>query len=255
VDQELMLRGSRNFFSRAEYEQFLKKLVNRRNAGRKKFLEHELARLRPLPSKKLDCFSILSVRFSHWSTILVQRNTYSVNSRLIGEHVRVKVYAEYLEIWYAQKLLERLPRPRGEKKHFIQYRHIIDSLVRKSGAFERYAYKQYLFPTTRFRMVYDGLMTAKTPRIAAQKYVQVLHLAPKGSESLVDEALRVLQQAGRQLIDSQAVKHTYEKLREANAPKNPEMNVTPVLLTDYHELFLNQEASWIIKSCTASCVI
>ncbi len=255
VDQELMLCGSRNFSSRAEYEQFLRKLLKRRNAGRKKSLELELASMRPLPSRKLDSFSVLLVRVRHWSTILVHRNTYSVNSRLIGEMVRVKLYAEYLEVWYAQKLVERLPRLRGEKKHYIQYRHIIDSLIRKPGAFERYAYKKDMFPSTRFRMVYDGLMEARTSRVAAKEYLQVLNLAAKGSESLVDEAIRVLQQAGRKFIDAQAVEHTYEKLREANAPKNPETKVTPANLTDYHELFRNQEASWITNNCTVPCAI
>jgi len=48
----------------------------------------------------------------------------------------VRLYVEHVEVWYAQKETERLPRLRGRKKHRINYRHIIDWLVRKPGAFE-----------------------------------------------------------------------------------------------------------------------
>jgi hypothetical protein len=46
---------------------------------------------------------------------------------------------------------------RGEKGHYINYRHIIDWLVRKPGAFENYRYKDDLFPTSQFRIAYDLL--------------------------------------------------------------------------------------------------
>ena len=91
------------------------------------------------------------------STIRVNNNTYSVDSRLIGEKVQVRVFAEQLEVWYAQRQVETLPRLRGQGKHRIQYRHIIDWLVRKPGAFDNYRYRDDLFPTSRFRIAYDAL--------------------------------------------------------------------------------------------------
>jgi hypothetical protein len=53
--------------------------------------------------------------------------------------------------------MEELPRLRGRGKHRIDYRHMIDWLVRKPGAFENYRYRQDLFPTSWFRMAYDVL--------------------------------------------------------------------------------------------------
>jgi hypothetical protein len=245
VDQELMLRGSRNFNSREEYEQFLRKLLRRRNAGRKKLLELEMSKLQPLPSRKLDSFTSIPVRVSPRSTVLVHGNTYSVNSRLIGETVHVKVYAEYLEIEYAQKVLDRIPRLRGKKKHCIQYRHVIDSLLKKPGAFENYKYKQDMFPTTRFRMVYDGLLKAKSPRTAAKEYLHILNLAAKENESLVDDAIRHLIQAGTRIIDSTAVNEVYSDLKQAGKPKKPGIDIPPVNLTDYDTLFTDKEALWL----------
>ncbi|MBA7710461.1 hypothetical protein ES703_119404 [subsurface metagenome] len=80
--------------------------------------------------------------------VRVLHNSYSVHSRLVKEQVDVRIYADYLEVWYAQKVVQTLPRLRGENKHRVDYRHIIDQLVRKPGAFENYRYKDQLFPTS-----------------------------------------------------------------------------------------------------------
>jgi hypothetical protein len=114
-----------------------------------------------------------------------------VDSRLIGEQIQVRLYAEHLELWYGQQCLETMPRLRGEGKHRIQYRHIIDWLVRKPGAFGNYRYREELFPTHRFRMAYDGLRR-QHPSRAAKEYLGILHLAARDNEAAVDEALRTL---------------------------------------------------------------
>src|ERR1017187_1730884 len=91
------------------------------------------------------------------SLIHVERNSYSVNSRLIGTRVEARLYLDHVEVWYGQRKVEDLPRLRGRSKHRVDYRHIIEWLVRKPGAFENYRYQEDLFPTSRFRMAYDAL--------------------------------------------------------------------------------------------------
>jgi hypothetical protein len=102
--------------------------------------------------------------------------------------IEVRLYMEHLEIWYAQQRIETIPRLRGEGKHNIQYRHIIDWLVRKPGAFENYRYRDALFPTHRFRMAYDWLKERK-PSKASKEYLNILHLAARRNEAMVDYAL------------------------------------------------------------------
>lgn len=191
IDQALMLRGSRDFASRDEYEEFLRGMFGELNAGRQTRLKEELAVLHALPSSKLDSGSRVDVRVGPSSTIRVKHNTYSVPSRLIGERVQVRLYAEHLELWYAQKLLERIERLRGENRHKIDYRHIIDWLVRKPGAFANFKYRDDMFPTSRFRMAYDVLKESM-PNRAEREYVRILHLAARHSETGVDDALRLL---------------------------------------------------------------
>jgi len=192
VDQALMLRGSRNFATRKVYEIFLENLFSQLNSNRQERFREELTVLRSLPTKRLPACTKLTVGVGPSSTIRVKHNVYSVHSRLISERVTVRLYAEHLEIWYGQAHIENIPRLRGSGNHHIQYRHIIDWLVRKPGAFENYRYRSDLFPTSRFRMAYDDLKRRHTVVKAGKEYLQILQLAAKENESAVDEALRFL---------------------------------------------------------------
>lgn len=191
LEQALMLRGSRDFSSRQEYAGFLRKLFSQLNAGRRDRLAEELKVLRRLPDRRLESCKRLWVKVGSGSTIRVHNNVYSVHSRLIGERVELRLYAEEVELWYAQRRVESIARLRGEGKHRIQYRHIIDWLVRKPGAFHNYRYRQDLFPTHRFRMAYDYLRH-RQPSRAERQYLRILHLAARENETAVDDALRVL---------------------------------------------------------------
>lgn len=227
-----MLRGSRDFSSRAEYEAFLEKLFTQLNSGRRKRFEEELKVLHRLPERRLDDCRWLRVKVGPGSIIYVAHNVYSVPSRLIGETVSIRLYGEYFEVWYGQKKMERIPRLRGSGRHRIDYRHIIDRLVRKPGAFENYRYKKDLFPTTRFRMAYDQLKSRK-PAQVNKEYLKILYLASKESESGVDEALRTLFERG-EVVSSEAV--TKQLIAGEPGPEEREVVVEEVDLSLYDEL-------------------
>lgn len=237
MEQALMLRGSRDFGSRQGYEKFLRKIFNQLNAGRQKRLEEELPLLRRLPARKLDEYKPVEVTVSPSSTIHVQHNTYSVHSRLIGERVLVKIYVDYLEVWYAQRKVEHIPRLRGEGKYRIQYRHIIGWLVRKPGAFENYRYKSEMFPSSYFRMAYDYLKR-KNPLRANKEYVGILYIADKEGESRTESAIRyILSQ--EQLLSAESVKQMITK--ENQMPLITDIAVDDVSLKVYDELLSNRE--------------
>lgn len=141
---------------------------------------------------------------------------------------------------YGQKKIERIPRLRGESRHFIQYRHIIDSLVRKPGAFENYRYRDDLFPTTHFRMAYDYLREKRQAR-ASKEYLEILNLAAKETETGVDEALRLLFENGEP-ITLEAVKELLESNNERTPPR--EVNIDEVDLGKYDQLLNNTEVTY-----------
>jgi hypothetical protein len=203
VDQALMLRNSRDFADRSEYEQFLVKLFKQLNAGRNKRFLEEQAVLKRLPKHRIEACKKSIIRVGPSSTIRVNHNVYSVDSRLIGERIEARLFMEHLEIWYGQKKVDTLPRLRGEDKHRINYRHIIDSLVRKPGAFENYRYRDDLFPTSRFRIAYDDLKQRHSQRLAAKQYLNILHLAARESETAVDDVLRMMIDKNISICDEQ----------------------------------------------------
>lgn len=194
VEQALLLRDSPDFASVAQYETFLRTLLAQLNAGRRQRLTEEMQYLRALPDRRLESAKRERVKVDSGSLVYVDRNTYSVHSRLIGEQVEARLRAEQIEIWYGGRKVEELPRLRGRGKHRVDYRHIIDWLVRKPGAFENYRYRDELFPTSRFRMAWDALREA-TPR-ANKRYLELLEIAAKQGEARVDDALRYLLEQG-----------------------------------------------------------
>ena len=192
VSQALMLRGSKEFHSIAEYEKFLRRIASQLNAGRSQRFEEELNIFRRLPARRFNDYKVIdNIKVGRSSTINLQHNTYSVHSRLIGERVQARIYVDCIEIWYAQKPVERMKRLTGESKHRINYRHIIDWLGRKPGAFENYRYKEDLFPSSWFRMAYDWLRSNMTLQ-ANRQYVRILYCAAKEGQTVTENAVRYL---------------------------------------------------------------
>ena len=239
LDQSLMLRGSREFSSRQEYGAFVRSTFDQVNRGRVDRLAEELDRLRRLPDGRLGAMKKLTLRVTPSSTIRVQHNVYSVHSRLIGERVEVRVYAEELEVWYAQRKVETLPRLRGNGGHRIEYRHIIDWLVRKPGALAQYCYRDDLFPTSRFRTAYD-MLKLSCPGRAEKEYLRILHLAARESETGVDGALQVLL-SGDAPLTADAVEKRVRSGQEP--PPVPEVSVEPVDLSAYDLLLAGEEVA------------
>jgi hypothetical protein len=233
VDQELMLRGNRDFTNREEYATFLQMLLARRNAGRSERFTEEQAALRPLPARRLASSTALRVRVRTSSTITVLRNVYSVPSRLIGETVVVRLGTESLSVFYeGKRVAADIPRMRGEGGHRINYRHVIDSLVRKPGAFAAYQWQEDLFPTSRFRIAYDLLQTSHGAR-ATKEYLRILELAARENETAVDEALRTLIDT-EQAIGFQEIETLVRATRTPQKPRD--VCVAPVDLSNYDHL-------------------
>jgi hypothetical protein len=131
--------------------------------------------------------------------------------------------------------LEELPRLRGRSKHRVDYRHIIEWLVRKPGAFENYRYREDLFPTSRFRMAYDALKEL-TPQRAAKEYVRILELAARQGEAQVDEVLReLLERKAEVAINATVVEELLTRMD--SIPPVTQVEVTEVDLASFDQLY------------------
>jgi len=196
LNQHLLLRGSRDFESRDDWRKFFEGVIDKRNAARRERLNEELAVMKPLEVDLLAEYETEQPKVSGWSTIQVHRSTYSVPSRLIGEKVRARRYEDHIDVFYADVLQASMPRQTGRGDALIDYRHIIDWLVRKPGAFRDYRYHAQMFPTLVFRKAYDQLLLACAERVADREYLALLQLAFRNGESLTESVIRQLQEKG-----------------------------------------------------------
>jgi hypothetical protein len=122
----------------------------------------------------------------------VKHCAYSVPSRLIGEWVKVRIFEDRIEVWYADKQQLACERLRGRNLHRIDYRHVIWSLVRKPGGFARYVYREELFPSLVFRRAYDAIQTPHRGLNGDLEYLRILHHAASTMEADVEAALALL---------------------------------------------------------------
>lgn len=238
IDQELRLRGSRDFSSRAEYRSLLEALMTRRNHTRRDRVREDVAALGNLPARRLDDFTGETVKVTRNSTVLVRGNFYSVPSRLIGERVAVRIYGERIELWYGGGMVESIERLRGKGKYRVDYRHVIDSLVRKPGAFAECRYRQCLFPRLIFRIAYDALCEEANPK-ADREYVRLLEIAARGSEETVAEILGEMISRG-EAPKAGAVSDEVARRAGARIRQTPRVEIDGVRLETY-DAFLTLE--------------
>jgi hypothetical protein len=233
IEQHLLLRGSRNFADLKEYEGFLGVIKQRRNEARKTRLQEELPYLQALPERQWHDPISLWVRVSPSSIIQILGCTYSVPSRLISYALRVDVYVQHIALWYGQKQL--LTMPRLAQGNLIDYRHIIDSLIRKPGAFAHYQYRECLFPSPCYRWAYDQLQQ-QYPAKGHKYYLQLLQYAKLYGEQQVEAALQLCQEP-YQLPLPELIKAWI-----ANPPPNLiDVNILQPALGDYDQLLaINQ---------------
>ena len=173
IDQALILRGSRDFDTADDYASFVRQMVERRNRLVQGKLEQELLCLGSLPPAPVPEYVNYQSKVRKWCTIQVAGHSYSVPSRLIGKEVQIRLYADWVEVYYQGHRVERMERVRGEGEANVNYRHVIGSLVRKPGAFARYRFREQLFPTMHFRLTYDALRQWRGER-ADVEYVRIL---------------------------------------------------------------------------------
>lgn len=194
LNQHLLIRRSRDFASGVDYAAFVAKVCTGINLLRAGKVAEEMACLRTLPVTRFPQTEEITSRVSCYSTARVKNCAYSVPARLIGASVEARVSEAEVSFYYRGEAVAVYPRSHAQEPR-IDYRHVIDSLVRKPGAFARYLYREELFPRPVFRHAYDRLQAAEASQ-ASGRYLRVLQLAATCGEDRVADALGALLRRG-----------------------------------------------------------
>ncbi len=182
----MLLRGSSDFSSETDYEQFYEKALEQANGRRGEALARELAAMKALPPTRLSEYEEVYCPVSKYSTIRVKKVGYSVPARWIGHEVKVEVHESELKIYAGREWLLTLPRQGGDRGVVLDYRHVIEHLLRKPGAFEEYRYREELFLSPTYRQAYDRLIAEQGPRRGTLEYLRLLKLTSETDAGAVE---------------------------------------------------------------------
>ena len=201
LDDALLLRGSREFDTLADYRALVDEVVSRRNAHLRVRIDAERAVLHPLPPRRTDDFDTDRVRVTSAGGFVLRGVFYTVPSRLVGHQLAVRTYDDRLELFLGATALMTLRRgrrgPGGRSGHVVDYRHVIHALRRKPMALRNLVYRDQLFPRDAYRRAFDALILAKGERAACRDTVALLALAhERGCEAALAKEVDASLDAG-----------------------------------------------------------
>lgn len=181
IEQALLLRGSNDFASVVDYQHFIDEVVQLHNRRHAKAILLERPLLRALPTHQATDYTEIRAVVSSSSTIDVRKVTYSVPSRLQGEVLQVRVYDNRLLCYLGHQHVVTLNRiyPTGKttRARLIDYRHVIDSLVKKPQAFRYSQIRDDLLPNLAYKVIWAHLDNTLEAKTACRFMVGLRHLA------------------------------------------------------------------------------
>ena len=232
LEQQLLMRGSRDFATVAAYEEFVYGVMEQRNRSRQPRLAEELAVMKRISQAALASYRERRLKVSAGSLVLIQTNFYSVPTSLIGQTVTVRQYEWHLEVYYQQQLVQTMPRVLGRNQHQINYRHLVETLLRKPGGFRHYRYQPALFPEPIFRQCWDQFTAWYGERKADLSYLRILRLAAQEMESEVATALTLLLEQNQRFDEEDVA----QLVRAKQLPTPPPLTPCPIDLRSYDAL-------------------
>ena len=241
IAQAFMLRGSHNFASIDDYQQWLTAIVNTHNQRNAKSITEERKHLQALPANYTQDYTVVNVKVSRTSTITVRCVLYSVPSRLIHEVLSVRLYDKQLVCFLGRAHVLTLARvyPDSGKRRArnINYQHVIHSLVKKPQAFRNSQFRDDLLPSDIYKAIWHYVDKVMSSKDACRFMVKLLALAASsGAEiALGAEVSCDIHSHTLKSIDEYQMKYSH-----APVATMPTVTVHQHALTSYNDLTSSQ---------------
>ena len=175
IEDELLLRGSRNFTDLDAYRRFIDDVVGRRNAHKRKQIEIERAELGELPERRTVDYEEERVIVTSRGGFTLRKVFYTVPSRLIGHWLTARLYDDRLVCVLGSSEVVTLRRGRSpdshKRTHVADYHHVIHSLRKKPMALLNLVYRDQLFPRAEYARAFDALLAAAGEKRACRTLV------------------------------------------------------------------------------------
>jgi hypothetical protein len=206
IDQELLLRGNRDFDSIESYEQWIHGIVQSHNQRNSKNFKTEKQHLQTLPTRRTADYEVKSVKVSKQSTIAIKNITYSVPSRLVGHTITLHITQKSIDGYLGANLVFKFARRytnATSNRYVIDYRHLIHAMIKKPRAFRCCVYKEELLPSDTFKQIWKHLERTQSSDVACKTILRLLKLACDHDceESLAEHCLEQIKQADHLTIE------------------------------------------------------
>ena len=236
IEDELLLRGSRDFADTQAYRRFIDEVVGRRNARNRKRIEIEKTELGELPKGRTGDYEEARVIVTSRGGFTLKKVFYTVPSRLIGHWLTVRLYDDRLVCFLGSSEVATLRRGRSpdhhKRDHVVDYRHVIHALRKKPMALLNLVYRDQLFPREAYSQAFEALLAGVGDKRACRTMVALLALAhERACEAELADAITADLDAG-QLPD-------LDRLRERFQPPPtivPEITIEMPELDSYDDL-------------------
>ena len=189
IEDQLLLRGSREFNSFEEVEALVAEVVATHNQKSADLFELERSHLKPLPSGAFQSSKLDTKRVYKNGTFSYQRVTYSVPAHvLVGPH-SIEVFQDRIELFNQRGIIATVPRapdvPKKERGYQINYRHLLPSLRKKPRALLGYKFRNHMFPDRTFQSAHELAREQMKPTQACQYTIDLLTLAEQNNNEAV----------------------------------------------------------------------
>lgn len=237
IKQALLLRGSHDFDSIADYQALIHQASARLNDLHSEKIEEEKRCLQPLPKYRVPDYEVLTASVSCRSTIDVRCVLYTVPSRLIGQQLELHLHHDRIMGYFNRQKVVELPRIRVSYKtkrraRCINYRHIAEGLRLKPRAFLYCTWQQELLPNETWRELWSQLKRQFDLDSAAVLIVEALYIAAtQDKETTVANYLQA--QLSAATLTLAGLRQQFQLLSNLNLPN---LSVTQHILEDYDQL-------------------
>jgi len=169
--------------------------------------EKEKGYLIPLPQVPFENTQSIRSKVNHYSTVIVDRNRYSVPTSYAGLQVETLLYVDRVEVFYDGKRIATHSRLYGNNKWSLEPDHYLDLLYKRPGAFNQARpIKNWRarWPISHERLL-KRFQDAQGETKGIKDFVSVLMLYRDFDAPDVEAAIEKAVQAG--VSSSEAVKH------------------------------------------------
>lgn len=218
--------------------------ISGREQSINELFEQERSQLLSLPSPRFTTTSTLNHKVNKYSTVIVDRNHYSVPTQYVGLTLQVLVDIEWIRFCYRQQEVARHERVFGCDKWQLKPEHYLEILHQRPQAFDTARpIKQWRpqWPVC-FEKLLDRLCERQGRNHGIKEFLSVLLLHREHSDDEITAAVELALEVG--VISCEGVKHLLchtgpekriEPLREWSSFSAPDISV-------YTQLYMEPEA-------------